>query len=140
MNYLLDTTVVWEWIKPRPDDGVVRWLHEIDEDRTYLSVLTIGEVSTGVERLAEGSRRNRLRRWLAEDLPERFTERLLPVDVAVADRWGRVLASCDVAGTPVGGTDALIAVTGLVHRLCVVTRNIAHFQPTGVDVVSPWTA
>jgi predicted nucleic acid-binding protein len=130
--------VVSEWVKPRPDEGVVRWLHEIDEDRTYLSVITIGELRKGTERLVDSARRKRLRRWLADDLQERFAQRLLPVDVAVADAWGRLLARCDAAGTSVNGVDALIAATAMVNRLIVVTRNVAHLRPTGVDITSPW--
>jgi predicted nucleic acid-binding protein len=138
VRYLLDTNVISERVKPRPDEGVVRWLHEIDEDRTYLSVLTIGELRKGMERLVDSARRKRLRRWLAEDLQERFRLRLLPVDVPVADAWGRLLARCDAAGTPVGGVDGLIAAIAIVHRLIVVTRNVAHFRATGVDITSPW--
>jgi toxin FitB len=63
---------------------------------------------------------------------------MLPVDAVVADEWGRVLAQAENAGTAVGGTDALISATAKVHGLQVVTRNVTHFQHTGVDVISPW--
>ena len=138
MSYLLDTNAVSEWVKPRPDPGIARWLDEVDEDRTYLSVISLGELRKGVERLADGRRRARLDRWLASDLPDRFGERMLPVATAVADEWGRLLARAENAGTPVGGADALIAATAKVHSLQVVTRNVAHFRHAGVRVLSPW--
>jgi predicted nucleic acid-binding protein len=138
MNYLLDTNAVSEWVKPRPDPGIALWLHEVDEDRTYLSVITLGELRKGVDRLGDGWRRDRLDRWLTSELPNRFGERMLPVDAAVADQWGRLLANAENGGTAVGGIDALIAATATVHGLQVVTRNVGHFRHTGVDVISPW--
>jgi toxin FitB len=138
MSYLLDTNAISEWVKPRPDPGIAQWLDEVDEDRTYLSVITLGELRKGVDRLADGRRRARLDRWLASELPDRFGGRMLPVDAAVADEWGRLLARTENAGTPVGGTDALVAATAKVHGLQVVTRNVGPFRDTGVGVLSPW--
>jgi toxin FitB len=138
MTYLLDTNAISEWVKPRPDPGIVRWLDEVDEDRTFLSVIAIGEIRKGVQRLADGRRRDRLDRWLLHELPERFGDRMLPVDAEIAGEWGRLLARAEEAGTPVGGIDGLIAATAKVHQLHVVTRNVAHFQPTGVEVLCPW--
>jgi toxin FitB len=138
MSYLLDTNAVSEWVRPRPDPGIARWLDEVDEDRTYLSVITLGELRKGVDRLADGRRRVRLDRWLAHELPDRFGERMLPVDAAVADEWGRLLARAENAGTPVGSTDALIVATAKAHNLQVVTRDVAHFRNAGIDVLSPW--
>jgi len=138
MNFLLDTNAISEWVRPRPDPGIAAWLDEVDEDRTYLSVITLGELRKGVERLAGGRRRDRLDEWLTSELPDRFGDRTLPVDAAIADQWGRVLARADAAGTPVGGIDALIAATAIEHGLQVVTRNAGHFRHTGVDVISPW--
>lgn len=138
MRYLLDTNAVSEWVKPRPDVGLVRWLDGIDEDRTYLSVLTVGELRKGVERLSPGSRKGRLSTWLSDELPDRFAGRILPVDLAVGDAWGRMLSRAEAAGSGVGGIDGLIAATAEVHQLEVVTRNVAHFRSTGVRVHCPW--
>jgi toxin FitB len=139
MTYLLDTNAISEWVRPQPDPGIARWLDEIDEDRTYLSVITLGEIRKGVDRLAGGRRRDRLEQWLAIELPDRFGERMLPVDVAIANEWGRLLASAERAGRPVDAVDALIAATAEMHDLKVVTRNVAHFQYLGVAVISPWS-
>ena len=138
MSYLLDTNAISEWARPRPDPGVVRWLDEVDEDRAYLSVITLGELRKGVDRLADGRRRERLDHWLTSQLPDRFGGRMLPVDAAVADEWGRLLARAEAAGTTIAGIDALIAATASVHELRVVTRNVGHFQHTGVEIICPW--
>jgi len=93
----------------------------------------------GSTRARLGRRRNRLDRWLASELPDRFGERVLPVDATVADEWGRLLARSENAGTAAGGTDALIAATATVHGLQVVTRNVARFRHAGVGVICPWS-
>lgn len=139
MNYLLDTNAVSEWVKPRPNLGLVRWLDEVDEDRTYLSVVTVGELRKGVDRLEDGRRRRQLDQWLSVDLIDRFEGRLLPVDVAVADTWGNLLAAGELAGSAVGAVDGLIAATARAHELEVITRDVAPFVAAGVAVSNPWT-
>jgi toxin FitB len=138
MNFLLDTNAISEWVKPQPDPGIAAWLDEVDEDRTYLSVITLGELRKGVDRLPGGRRRDRLDQWLISELPERFGDRALAVDAAIADQWGRLLARAEKTGTPAGSVDALIAATATVHSLQIVTRNVRHFRHMGVSVISPW--
>jgi predicted nucleic acid-binding protein len=138
MSYLLDTNAVSEWVKPRPDPGIVQWFDEVDEDRTFLSVITLGELRRGVDRLADGRRRDRLDRWLTGDLLDRFTDRVLTVDAPVADEWGRLLARAQGAGKAIAGIDGLVAATAKVHDLQVVTRNVRHFRLAGVAVICPW--
>ena len=75
MSFLLDTNVVSEWTKSRPDAGVVAWLAELDEDRAFISVVTLAELRHGVERMPAGARRSRLDEWLATQLPLRFEAR-----------------------------------------------------------------
>lgn len=138
MSFLLDTSAISEWVKPRPDPGVVRWFDQVDEDRTYLSVITLGELRKGVNRVPTSRRRDRLNYWLTTELPDRFGKRILPVDTTVADEWGQLLARTETAGTPIHGTDALIAATAVTHHLHVITRNVTHFQPAGIDILNPW--
>lgn len=139
MSFLLDTNVVSEWVKPRPDPGVIAWLAEIDEDRVFLSVVTLAELRHGVERMADGSRRARLDEWLGHELPLRFEGRLLGIDETVADAWGRLVAARDGAGRPMSVMDAFIVATAHVHALALVTRNGADFEASVAEIVNPWT-
>ena len=138
MSFLLDTNVVSEWVKPRPDPGVIRWLADVDEDRVFLSVVTLAELRYGIERLADGSRRRRLDGWLRDELPLRFEGRLLPVDAAITDRWGEVVARREAAGRPIGIIDAFIAATANVRALKLVTRNEVDFESAVDEIVNPW--
>lgn len=138
MSYLLDTNVVSEWTKPRPDPGVVAWLDTVDEDRVLLGVVTLAELRRGIARLQPGVRRTRLDEWLRHDLPLRFESRILPIDAAVADAWGEIMASRDALGRPMTAMDAMIAATAMVHDLMLVTRNEADFRPTLELIVNPW--
>jgi toxin FitB len=139
VNYLLDTTVVSEWTKPRPNRGVFEWLATIDEDRVFVSVITLAELRFGVARLPAGRRKTRLDEWLARELPQRFGDRLLAIDAAVADAWGHLVAARDETGRPIGVMDAFLAATARVHDLTVVTRNASDFAGSVADVLNPWS-
>ena len=138
MSFLLDTNVVSEWAKPRPHSGVVAWLADADEDRVFLSVITLAELRHGIQRLADGNRRRRLEAWLRDELTLRFEGRLLPVDPPIADRWGEVVAQREAMGRPIGVMDAFIAATANVHQLSLVTRNEPDFRSTVKEIVNPW--
>jgi predicted nucleic acid-binding protein len=139
VNFLLDTNVVSEWAKPRPDAGVVAWLAEVDEARTFISVITLAELRHGIERLPGGARRERLDSWLAEQVPLRFEERLLTIDADTANVWARIMAQGQASGHAPGTMDAFIAATVLRHNMTLVTRNVSDFEPLGVKLVNPWS-
>jgi predicted nucleic acid-binding protein len=138
MSFLLDTNVVSEWVKPRPEPRVIRWLEEVDEDRVFLSVVTLGELRYGVERLPAGGRRQRLDAWLRQELPLRFEGRLLSVDALIADAWGSIIARRERAGRGISAMDALIAATAEAHELTLVTRDAADFQSAVTTLLNPW--
>lgn len=100
-----------------------------------MSVLTLGEIRKGIERLTDKKRREKLRLWIEHELPAWFEGRVLPVDIAVADRWGRLLAQ---AGRSVPTIDSLLAATALHHELRLVTRNARDFDYPGLEVINPW--
>jgi predicted nucleic acid-binding protein len=137
-RYLLDTAAVSEWMKPQPDSGLARWLDSADEDRLYLSVMTLAEIRKGVELMPESRRRDQLIEWMTGPLLGRFSNRILPIDEVVAQAWGRMIARAQLSGSCVESVDALIAATAESHKLTVVTRNVRHFQPTGVPFIDPW--
>ena len=140
MSYLLDTCVLSEFQKPTPQATVVAWLRAQEEETFFLSVLTLGELQRGISRLPASRKRNRLQAWLDSDLRQRFEGRILPIDDAVALRWGGVQARVEARATPLPVMDGLIACTALTHDLAVVTRNGEDFARTGVEVVDPWVA
>jgi predicted nucleic acid-binding protein len=135
MSYLLDTNILSETVRRNPNKSVIAWLDQLPGEALYVSVLTLGEIRKGIETLAGGKRREKLRLWLEHELPEWFAGRVLPVDLAVADRWGRLLAEI---GRPVPTTDSLLAATALRHELRLVTRNSADFEYPGLEVINPF--
>jgi predicted nucleic acid-binding protein len=138
MNFLLDTNAVSEWVKPRPNPGLIRWMESADEDRVFLSVISIAELRYGVDRMPTGARRNRLEQWLQGELPLRFEGRVLSVDHRVAEAWGKTVSRSEALGRPIGAMDAFLSATADVHRLTLVTRNVSDF-PLLKTVVNPWS-
>ncbi|MBI3013712.1 MAG: type II toxin-antitoxin system VapC family toxin [Candidatus Tectomicrobia bacterium] len=135
MSYLLDTNVVSETIRRNPNKTVTSWLDQIPGEALFISVLTLGEIRKGIEALPDRKRRERLRLWIDHELPRWFEERVLPVDLAVADRWGRLLAE---VRRPVPTIDSLLAATALHHDLRLVTHNARDFDYPGLEVINPW--
>ena len=140
MNFLLDTNVVSEPVRPRPDAAVIRWLAEADEDRLYLSVLTLSEIAQGVETMPEGRRKAALQAWLEGELPGRFQSRLLAVDQAVAFAWGKLMGRAAKKGIALGVMDGFFAATALVFDLTLVTRNVPHFEKLEIKLLNPWNS
>jgi predicted nucleic acid-binding protein len=138
VSFLLDTDVVSEWVKSRPDRSVVAWLAAVDEDQVFISVVTLAELRYGIERMAPSRRRNRLAQWLRDDLPLRFDGRVLSIDPIVADVWGKVVARSEAAGRPIGAMDAFIAATAEAHGLTLVTRNVPDFEASIKAIINPW--
>ena len=138
MNFLLDTNAVSEWVKPRPNVGLIRWMESADEDRIFLSVISLAELRYGVARMAAGPRRGRLEEWLREQLPLRFEGRILSVDHNVAEAWGRTVSRSEALGRPMGVMDAFLSATAEIHRLTLVTHNVSDF-PTLKAIVNPWS-
>ena len=135
MSYLLDTNILCETIKKNPNKSVITWLDQVPGEALFISVLTLGEIRKGIEALRELRRREKLRLWLEHELPAWFEGRVLPVDLAVADRWGRLLAA---AGRPLPTIDSLLAATALHYELRLVTRNTRDFDYNGLEVINPF--
>ena len=138
MRLLLDTNVLSEVTKPSPDTDVLGWLDRLDEDRTFISVVSIAEIRRGVALMDEGRRRDSLTEWLARDLPQRFEQRVLPVDEAVALAWGDLMGVAKRRGRGLSSMDGLIGATAIAQRLTLATRNIKDFDGFEIDLYNPW--
>ena len=140
MRVLLDTNVLSEVTKPRPEVSVLEWLHGLDEDRAFISVVSIAEIQRGVALMDSGRKRDALANWLAQDLPQRFERRVLPVDESVALSWGDLMGKAKRSGRGLSSMDGLIAATAIAHGLTLATRNIRDFDGLGIELFNPWTS
>ena len=133
--FLLDTVIVSELRKRQPDVGVLAWVSAQLEDQLHLSVVTLGEIERGIEKRRKGDPvfADALTVWL-ESLTRLYADRILPVTPSVARRWGRLSAQLGHESA-----DLLIAATALTYGLTVVTRNTAHFEPTRVGLINPFS-
>lgn len=138
LKFLLDTSLVSELIRPRPEKKVVAWIGGVEDDLLALSVLTIGELQKGVAKLPQGDHRKKLARWIDEDLRLRFQGRVLPVTEEVAEAWGRLSGEAEAKGAKLPVIDALLGATALVHGLTVATRNTTDIARTGAAIFNPW--
>ena len=137
-GFLLDSNCISELVRLRPEPRVTEWLESADEQLLYLSVLTIGEIRKGLAALPQSKRRAQLESWLEVELKGRFSRRILPVDAAVADRWGLLAAQAKQKGKPLAVIDGLLAATALHYNLTLVSRNAADFKSAEVSVFNPW--
>ncbi len=138
MRYLLDTCVISELVSTKPDPKVIQWVDSIDEERLFLSAITIGEIKKGIEKLPNSKRKSALTEWLEDELLVRFNGRLLPIDTDVMLVWGELAAGLEQHGCPMPAIDSLIAATALEGRLDLVTRNAEDFAHSGVALFNPW--
>ena len=139
-GFLLDTNVISELVKAKPNSRVTAWIEATDETVLHLSVLTLGEIRKGIASLPGGSRRVALEAWLDSELVRRFADRILPIERAVADRWGRIAAKALAVNAALPVIDGLLAATALHYNLTLVTRNTDDVAVTGVPLFNPWVA
>ena len=138
MNLLLDTNVLSEAQRPAPNKKVLGWLDAVDEDRVFISVASIAELRRGVALMNDGRRRAALAAWISNDLTARFTERILPIDHAIAEHWGDLMARSRRSGVALSVMDGFFAATALANDLTLVTRNLKDFASFGVRLFNPW--
>ena len=138
MTFLLDTNVVSETVKPRPDKAVLHWIETQIPADLFLAAQTIGELVRGARKVREQARRERFERWIEQDLALQFDGRVLPFDGHTATVWGRLMGDGDRAGRPPASADAQIAAAAIQHELILVTRNVKDFANFDIRLLNPW--
>lgn len=138
MRFLLDTCVISEFTRPKPEQKVITWLDAVNEENLFISVATIGEIQHGVDKLPSSTRKNDLIAWLNKDLINRFDQRIIPIDVSVMTIWGALMAQSEQQGKRMSVMDGMIAATALKENLTLVTRNVDDFETCGLRLVNPW--
>ena len=139
MKYLLDTNIISEFISKIPNEKVIDYILSLDEYDLYLSVITIGEIKTGIEKLDDGSKKNKLLYWLENDLLNRFQNRIVDIDTEVMLQWGTINQRLKQLGKPLPIMDSLIGATSEVKGFILITRNEKDFQNLNIKIVNPFT-
>ncbi len=135
MSYLIDTNVLSETFKPMPNPQVIQWFSKVPSDALFISVLTLGEIRKGIEKLNSNVRKNEFIIWLEHDIVVWFGSRIIPINSEVADRWGHMMAHSE---RTLPAIDGLLAATAFTHNLKIVTRNIKDFIIPGLEVINPF--
>ena len=138
MKALLDTCVISELVSKQPNSKVVDFVDSLDSEDVYLSVITIGEIVKGIEKLPKSRRKTDLHNWLKEDLLVRFEGNILALDTDTLIEWGALTARLESAGKPMPAIDSLIAATTLSKKMTLVTRNVSDFEDSSAEIVNPW--
>lgn len=138
MAFLLDTNVVSETIKPKPEPRVVDWLETQMPADLFLAAQTIGELVRGARKVKEVARRERFESWIEQDLAQQFEGRVLPFDGPTAALWGRLMGDGDRTGRTPAAADAQIAAVAIHHQLTLITRNVKDFEHFDLKLLNPW--
>jgi toxin FitB len=137
VNYLLDTCVISELVKPFPNGKVINWLRNTPDDRLFLSVVTIGEIRKGISKLGESKKKTLLTNWL-NTLIQDYQNRIYSIDLMVAENWGNLQGMAEKTGNPMSSFDSLIAAIAYTHNLVLVTRNEKDFAASHLPIFNPW--
>jgi predicted nucleic acid-binding protein len=137
VSYLIDTNVASEVTKQFPNPSVLAWLAAQPPDGIFLSVITLAEIRYGIEAAKSAAQRTALELWYRASIGGPSAQ-LLPVNVAIAEAWGRLRRRADLAKRTMPVMDGFIAATAEVHGLIVVTRNVRDFDVWGGPVLNPW--
>ncbi len=138
MKYILDTNVISELVAARPSPKVIAWIQSVESDHIFLSVLVLGDLKKGIEKLPNSDRKVNLERWLRGDLLVRFENHWLMIDQQTMLIWGMLVARLKSATRPISAIDSLLAATALQWEYTLVTRNMGHFDDTGATLLNPW--
>jgi predicted nucleic acid-binding protein len=137
MSYLLDTCIISELRKQVPDNAI-QWFADKNPESFYISVVTVGELLDGIERLTQSKKKKELEEWFFGDVLSRFEDRILPIDQNIAKTWGRMSANLRKQGITIGVQDLYIAATAQAHAFALLTTNTKHFKDVDIPLINPW--
>ena len=138
MKYLLDTNIISELIATSPNQKVINYLLELNEEDLYLSVITIGEIQAGIEKLAKSKKKEQLSNWLENDLLHRFKNRIVTIDIEIMLQWGAINSKLKSIGKPLPIMDSLIGATAQSKNFTLLTRNEKDFQNLDIEIINPF--
>jgi predicted nucleic acid-binding protein len=138
LKYILDTNIISELIRENPDYNVVSFVDSLPEEHIYLSVITIGEIYFGIQKLQDGKKKNGMLAWFQNDLLQRFDGKILEIDTHTMVAWGEINASLKASGAPMPIMDSLIAATCKAGNHTLVTRNIKDFVRLDIALIDPF--
>ena len=138
MAWLLDTNVLSELRRPRPEPRVVAFVSGRPLAELYVTSVTLAEIRFGIEQVAEPGRRVELNEWLTHKVRPMFGERVLPITEDIMLRWRLLAEQGRKTGHTFSQPDLIVAATAIQHGLTVVTRDRSDFDKTGVPVINPW--
>lgn len=138
MSYILDTNIISELIAKQPNQRVIDWLKGVDTNNLFLSVITIGEIKKGIEKLPESLRKKNIQDWFENDLLIGFEGRILSLDLSVILLWGELIGELEKKGRKLSPLDSLIAATTKHHNYILVTRNEKDFDGIEIVVFNPF--
>ncbi|MEA1892694.1 MAG: type II toxin-antitoxin system VapC family toxin [Campylobacterota bacterium] len=138
MKYLLDTNIISEFISKTPNNNVINHILTLDENDLYLSVVTIGEIKAGIEKLDNGSKKEKLLYWLENDLLNRFQSKIIDIDTNIMLQWGVINNRLKNLGKPLPIMDSLIGATSEVYDYILITRNEKDFKNLNIKIINPF--
>lgn len=138
MSFLLDTCVLSEALSKKPNPKVLDFIDGLDPDDVYISVITIGELFKGIEKLSGSRRKNELHEWFNDELLTQYDGKILSLDTGVLMTWGTLIARLESDGYSMPAIDSLIAATAITYKLVLITRNESDFERSGIEIVNPW--
>ncbi len=137
MKYLIDTCVISELRKLKPNDSVVKFLESIDESGIYISSMTLGEVHRGIQKLPQSKKRTELLQWVGS-IEQKFEDKILSFNKDVSILWGQLTAQLEKKGHPMSAFDSIICATSMYNNCCLITRNVKDFEKSGIEIINPW--
>ncbi len=141
MKYLLDTNIISEFVSKKPNQKVLDYVNSLDENDVYLSVITIGEIRFGIEKLDEEQQFKKIKilsDWLDNDLMQRFEGRIVDIDKQTMLQWGEINGQLQKIGRPMPIMDSLIASTCVANGFVLITRNTKDFYSFEMEMINPF--